>query len=153
MTAPSFILSPTSLLEFGAYWGEPVDDLLAVSDASLGAADDEHDRDEERHLRILRYFLLTLPGQYTTRSTDYGSEKKPINPVLGEQFFGQWRDGQLKLVAEQVSHHPPVSAYRLDAPQHGLTLQGHSAQKVTRPARWRSKQDADTLDQRRRSAR
>lgn len=41
-----------------------------------------------------------------------GSEKKPLNPVLGELFYGVWPDengrGDTKLVVEQVSHHPPI---------------------------------------------
>lgn len=41
-----------------------------------------------------------------------GSEKKPLNPVLGELFYGVWPDqdgrGETKLVVEQVSHHPPI---------------------------------------------
>lgn len=43
-----------------------------------------------------------------------GSEKKPLNPVLGELFYGQWADtkgrGETILVSEQVSHHPPITA-------------------------------------------
>jgi hypothetical protein len=43
-----------------------------------------------------------------------GSEKKPLNPVLGEVFYGNWPDkdgrGETKLVSEQVSHHPPITA-------------------------------------------
>lgn len=41
-----------------------------------------------------------------------GSEKKPLNPVLGELFYGNWPDkndrGETVLVSEQVSHHPPI---------------------------------------------
>lgn len=41
-----------------------------------------------------------------------GSEKKPLNPVLGELFYGTWPDengrGETILVSEQVSHHPPI---------------------------------------------
>ena len=40
-------------------------------------------------------------------------EKKPYNPILGEQYFAQWtgdeETGDIVLEAEQVSHHPPVS--------------------------------------------
>ena len=40
--------------------------------------------------------------------------KKPYNPILGEVFQCQydWGDaGKTLYVAEQVSHHPPVSAF------------------------------------------
>jgi len=44
-------------------------------------------------------------------------EKKPYNPVLGEQYFAQWtgdaETGDTILKAEQVSHHPPVSSLYL----------------------------------------
>jgi hypothetical protein len=37
---------------------------------------------------------------------------QPLNPVLGETFFGNWPDvdgrGETTLTVEQVSHHPPV---------------------------------------------
>lgn len=37
---------------------------------------------------------------------------QPLNPVLGELFYGTWPDrngrGETVLVVEQVSHHPPI---------------------------------------------
>lgn len=39
---------------------------------------------------------------------------QPLNPVLGEVFYGVWPDvggrGETELVVEQVSHHPPITA-------------------------------------------
>ncbi|KAI0717770.1 hypothetical protein C8T65DRAFT_640760, partial [Cerioporus squamosus] len=59
----------------------------------------------------------------------------PLNPVLGELFYGHWPDvngrGQTNLVVEQVSHHPPITAYYICNPSKGLALQGHSAQKTS----------------------
>ncbi|KAG1839334.1 hypothetical protein DFJ58DRAFT_845754 [Suillus subalutaceus] len=48
-----------------------------------------------------------------------GSEKKLLDPVLGELFYGYWpanatRGGKATLVAEHVSHHPPITAYRIE---------------------------------------
>ena len=34
-------------------------------------------------------------------------------------------------MVEQVSHHPPITAYYISNPQKGLALQGHSAQKTS----------------------
>lgn len=39
-------------------------------------------------------------------------QKKPYNPILGEEFICWWSDptnhcGTIKYIAEQVSHHPP----------------------------------------------
>lgn len=75
MTAPPFILSPTSLTEFPAYWGERPELFAEISQGK-----DAQDRAE----RVLRWFICTLKGQYTTRNEKMGSEKKPLNPVLGE---------------------------------------------------------------------
>ena len=50
-------------------------------------------------------------------------------------FYGYWPDidgrGQTNLVVEQVSHHPPITAYFICNPSKGLALQGHSAQKTS----------------------
>ncbi|KAG8935848.1 Oxysterol binding protein [Tulasnella sp. 419] len=125
MTAPPFILSPVSLTEFPAYWCERPQLFADIA----GGKDPE-----ERMLLVLKWFISTLKGQYTTRNEKMGSEKKPLNPVLGEQFFGHWPDyngrGQTELVVEQVSHHPPITAYYIENASKGIALQGHSAQKI-----------------------
>mgnify|MGYP003877680129 CR=1 FL=1 len=64
---------------------------------------------EERQLLVTRWFLSTLSGQFTRREKETGSEKKPFNPFLGEQFLGSWDGGDLVLNVEQVSHHPPIT--------------------------------------------
>jgi len=124
MTAPSFILSPTSLTEFSAYWCEPTEEFLAIS-----AGPDP----EDRMLRVLKWFICTLRGQYTARETQTGSEKKPLNPILGELHLGEWETskGPTKLVSEQVSHHPPITAYHISNDQAGVALQGHCGQKTS----------------------
>jgi oxysterol-binding protein-related protein 9/10/11 len=77
----------------------------------------------------------TLKGQYTSRNEKMGSEKKPLNPVLGELFFGTWPDqngrGETTLTVEQVSHHPPITAYCITNAPQGLVLTGHNAQKTS----------------------
>lgn len=35
--------------------------------------------------------------------------KKPFNPILGETY--EARIGNYKVVAEQISHHPPITSY------------------------------------------
>ncbi len=37
---------------------------------------------------------------------------KPFNPLLGETW--EHDDGELKIITEQVSHHPPISAGKYD---------------------------------------
>lgn len=126
MTAPPFILSPVSLTEFPAYWCEHPDLFAAIS---AGATP------QDRVERVLKWFIATLKGQYTTRNEKMGSEKKPLNPVLGELFYGTWPDangrGETVLVVEQVSHHPPVTAYFIENKTAGVSLQGHSGQKTS----------------------
>ncbi|KAF8522736.1 hypothetical protein BU17DRAFT_44441 [Hysterangium stoloniferum] len=126
MTAPPFILSPISLTEFPAYWAERPELFSAIADAKS---------EESRSLAVLRWFISTLKGQYTSRNDSMGSEKKPLNPVLGELFYGFWPDkyqrGETRLVVEQVSHHPPITAYVITNKAKKLSLQGHSAQKTS----------------------
>jgi hypothetical protein len=102
-------------------------------------------------LLVLKWFLTTLKQQYSSRSENLGSEKKPLNPFLGELFLGKWQDaaGTTKLVSEQVryvntsykptcmsmligsSHHPPVTAYSIWNEEHGVRLQGYNGQKAS----------------------
>jgi len=127
MTAPPFILSPTSLTEFPAYWCERPELFAQIADGKT---------EEARALAVLRWFISTLKGQYTSRNESMGSEKKPLNPVLGELFYGYWpeakeRGGKTTLVVEQVSHHPPITAYHITNDAKGIVLNGHSAQKTS----------------------
>jgi hypothetical protein len=59
--------------------------------------------------------LSTLKQQYASRSEQFGNEKKPLNPFLGEIFLGKWEDdaGTTELISEQV---------RLVLPVHPLTV-------------------------------
>jgi len=124
MTAPAFILSTTSLTEFSAYWAE-MPSLLVAPAAEKDPA--------KRSMLVLKWFLSTLKQQYTSRNEKLGSEKKPLNPFLGELFIGKWEDqaGTTQLISEQVSHHPPVTAYSIWNSKHGVRLQGYNAQKAS----------------------
>jgi len=124
VTAPSWILSPTSLTEYSAYWYEP-GTFLAMS---------KEEDPEKRALAVLKWFLATLKAQYTSRNEKMGSEKKPLNPVLGELFLGTWneQDGSVtELFSEQVSHHPPITAYAIRNAKNGILLNGHNGQKAS----------------------
>jgi hypothetical protein len=63
---------------------------------------------EKRALLVLKWFLTTLHQQYCSRSEKLGSEKKPLNPFLGELFIGKWLAGadaelgETTLISEQV---------------------------------------------------
>ncbi|EWC47340.1 hypothetical protein DRE_00308 [Drechslerella stenobrocha 248] len=125
MTAPPFILGKTSLVEYSAYWTEH---------PKLFVAPAKESDPEKRALAVLTWFLSTLKQQYSSRSEKLGSEKKPLNPFLGELFLGHWDDGEAgrtELISEQVSHHPPVTAYSIFNEKHGVRLQGYNGQKAS----------------------
>lgn len=95
LTAPPFILSSTSLTEFSSYWCEH---------PPIFAAPAKEPDAKKRAVLVLKWFLTTLKQQYASRSEQYGNEKKPLNPFLGELFFGKWEDeaGTTELISEQV---------------------------------------------------
>lgn len=85
-------------------------------------------------LLVTRWLLNTYHQQYCSRSEQYGNEKKPLNPFLGELFLGEWDDGtgsKTTLVSEQVCHHPPVTAYCISNDKHKIQLQGYNGQKAS----------------------
>lgn len=97
LTAPPFILSSTSLVEFSSYWAEQ---------PSLFVAPAKEKDPQKRAFLVLKWFLSTLKQQYASRSDQYGNEKKPLNPFLGELFLGKWVDdaGTTELISEQVRY-------------------------------------------------
>lgn len=119
-TAPPFLLSSTSMTEFPTYWAEQTQLLVAP------AVEEDPAR---RALGVLKWYLCTLKQQYGKRD---GKKKKPLNPFLGELFLGHFQDstGRTELVAEQVSHHPPVTAYHIWNAEKGVHLHGYNAQKT-----------------------
>lgn len=105
LTAPPFILSSTSLVEFSTYWCEHPAHFVAPA---------KEKDPQKRALLVLKWFLGTLKQQYASRSDKFGNEKKPLNPFLGELFLGKWVDesGTTELISEQVRY---VSAIALRA--------------------------------------
>lgn len=105
ITAPPFILAPQSLAEFPAYWGEH---------PALFAAAAQETLPERRTLLILKFYLASLQRQYYVGRAVKDGLKKPLNPFLGELFFGEYKDpagkARVKIISEQVSHHPPTTA-------------------------------------------
>ncbi|KHN98617.1 Oxysterol-binding protein [Metarhizium album ARSEF 1941] len=124
LTAPPFILSSQSLTEFSSYWATHPPIFTAPAAESEPA---------KRAVLVLKWFLTTLKHQYASRSEQFGNEKKPLNPFLGELFLGKWTDeaGETTLISEQVSHHPPATAYCIRNDRTGVQLEGYNAQKAT----------------------
>lgn len=139
MTAPPFILSPVSLVEYSQYWGEHpdlfLDPVLMNKDGSTVSSCAP---DVRRLIAVTRWFISTLRSQYCSRSESMGTEKKPLNPFLGEVFVGKWPDssvdgshGDTILISEQVSHHPPVTAYTIKNDKNKVLLQGYNGIKAS----------------------
>ena len=83
-------------------------------------------------LAVVKYFISTLKSQYCSRNESMGTEKKPLNPFLGELFVGKWENkdhpefGETVLLSEQVSHHPPITAYAVFNDKNDVKLQGYN---------------------------
>ncbi|KAI0803838.1 Oxysterol-binding protein [Xylaria sp. FL0064] len=126
ITAPPFLLSPTSVTEIPASWA-------THHSLFLGPA---HEADAaNRALLVLKNFLCSLQHQLHPASADASSmPKKPLNAFLGELFLGEFTsaDGSsTQLVSEQVSHHPPVTASALYNRANGISSSGYVAQETT----------------------
>ncbi|ABN66008.2 Oxysterol-binding protein [Scheffersomyces stipitis CBS 6054] len=137
LTAPPFILSPTSLSEYSQYWAEHPDLLVEPNflQQTPDASKEEVDAMAlKRIIAVTKWFIATLRSQYCSRNESMGSEKKPLNPFLGEVFVGKWEDtettdgslGETILLSEQVSHHPPVTAYAVHNAKNSVVLQGYN---------------------------
>lgn len=133
LTAPPFILSAVSLTEFSQYWSEHTDLLLAPNFITESA---DEPVELARMVAVVRWFISTLKSQYCSRN-DTG-EKKPLNPFLGEVFVGKWEDttednhlGETILLSEQVSHHPPITAYAIENKKHNTILEGYNGVKAS----------------------
>ncbi|KAF9529458.1 hypothetical protein CPB83DRAFT_852709 [Crepidotus variabilis] len=111
VTFPTFVLEPRSMLE-------RITDFMSHPDLIFGA--DQVEDPEERFIRVLQYYLA---GWHIKPK----GVKKPYNPVLGEFFRCRYDypDGsQGFYIAEQVSHHPPISAFFYISPANRLSIIG-----------------------------
>lgn len=109
---PTFVLEPRSFLcKLSDYYYHA--DLL--SRAAL--EDDAYSRIKH----VLRWYLS---GFYKKPK----GIKKPYNPILGETFRCSWFHPQTNsltfYIAEQVSHHPPVSAFHVSNRKDGFCISG-----------------------------
>ncbi|XP_062544680.1 oxysterol-binding protein-related protein 9 isoform X2 [Armigeres subalbatus] len=132
---PTFILERRSLLEMYA-------DYFAHPDLFLRIADLDDSR--ERMIQVVRWYLSAY---HAGRKSSVA--KKPYNPILGEIFQCHWdtpemptgddssnievKDGpvpwcrkdQLTFIAEQVSHHPPISAFYAEHYNRKISFSAH----------------------------
>lgn len=122
ITAPPFVLAPKSAIEIPSSWASKHELFLAPANEPDPA---------KRALLVAKNYLCSLThlvGQ------DVGEEaKKPLNPFLGELFIGEFESGSsaTRLIAEQVSHHPPVTACFMYNEQQGVSSNGFVAQQTS----------------------
>ncbi|XP_048059180.1 oxysterol-binding protein-related protein 10 [Megalobrama amblycephala] len=135
---PTFILEKRSLLEMYANFMAHPDLFLSISAGNTP---------EERMVRFVEYYMTAFH-----EGRKGAVAKKPYNPVLGETFCCSWavprervhplRVGQrdvtnqeaagaesdyyrVRFVAEQVSHHPPVSGFYCECAERGMCVNAH----------------------------
>jgi len=132
---PTFILERRSLLEMYA-------DFFAHPDIFTDIA--AKSSQEERMVQVLRWYLSSFSA--SRKST---IAKKPYNPIIGEMFRCWWPmpsltsptptqsappvpgpvpwcgDTDLVFLAEQVSHHPPISGFYVECPARQISFTGH----------------------------
>lgn len=124
ITAPPFVLADKSTTEFPRYW---------IEHPNLFCAPARESTPEFRILAVLKWFLASLRGQQYAGRKPSDGVKKPLNAFLGEVFTGGCgpEDEECKLISEQVSHHPPVTACYLWNDKHGVRAQGFTRQEIT----------------------
>ncbi|KAI6217710.1 Oxysterol-binding protein-related protein 3 [Aphelenchoides besseyi] len=99
-TLPIHIFEPLSLLQ-------AISEELRFAGQFLNQLNDQKDP-TERFCSVIGFVLSGYSGLS-------GRSRKPFNPLLGETF-DFISDDKWKYHAEQVSHHPPISACHADGP-------------------------------------
>ncbi|KAK0672206.1 hypothetical protein QBC41DRAFT_217786 [Cercophora samala] len=129
VTGPPSLLAPSSVVEVGHCWAQR---------PAVFAAPAHEPLPEKRSLLVLKWFLVALKSQlYVAGSPgpQAVSIKKPLNAFLGELFLASWTDEENKasteLVAEQVSHHPPITAMHVVDRQNGVRADGYARVEMT----------------------
>lgn len=108
---PTFILEPRSFLD-------KLSDYYYHADIISKAA-----AENEPFMRMKTVVQWYLSGFYKKPK----GLKKPYNPILGETFRCYWEHGngtKTFYLAEQVSHHPPISSFYATNRQDGFTISG-----------------------------
>ncbi|CAB4069288.1 OSBPL9_10_11 [Lepeophtheirus salmonis] len=127
----SHLLERRSLLEMYS-------DFFAHPDLFIDIA--EKSTPEDRMVAVLKWYLSSF---HAGRRSSIA--KKPYNPIIGETFYCHWdlphsgtgnklsendplpwcKDNNLVFVAEQVSHHPPISAFYAEHIKKRISVNAH----------------------------
>ncbi len=146
MTGPPSLLAPSSVVEVGQCWAQR---------PSIFTAPALEPCSQKRALLVLRWFLASLrsqlyigvdhpannscnsPATKPASSAPSTSIRKPLNAFLGELFLATFpspcpeTNNTTHLVAEQVSHHPPITAMHVSSPEHGIRADGYARVEMT----------------------
>eukprot|EP00761_Pharyngomonas_kirbyi_P003361 gb/GECH01003365.1/.p1 GENE.gb/GECH01003365.1/~~gb/GECH01003365.1/.p1 ORF type:complete len:385 (+),score=75.34 gb/GECH01003365.1/:1-1155(+) len=121
ISAPPSMLRAVSTLEMIAYSFSGIHFFQDVNNET------NHCKPQDRLLALAKWYILG--ASLSCLSHVYGT--KPYNPVLGEYFRCHWDNPSVNsdqpfayFVAEQVSHHPPVTAHELYIPEEQLRIRG-----------------------------
>ncbi|XP_004834987.1 oxysterol-binding protein-related protein 11 [Heterocephalus glaber] len=135
---PTFILEKRSLLEMYADFMSHPDLFIAITSGASA---------EDRMVRFVEYYLTSFH-----EGRKGATAKKPYNPILGETFHCSWWVPKsspgaptgnapnpapeesaspaadcytVRFVAEQVSHHPPVSGFYAECAERRMCVSAH----------------------------
>jgi hypothetical protein len=98
VSRPAIVSYPRTYLECVAH------DLIYTELLDKAAA-------TEDPVKRMKYLVAFFIAGLHRNACEMGNNG-PLNPVLGETFIAEKSDGT-KLYCEQISHHPPVSAYHM----------------------------------------
>ncbi|KAJ9156476.1 Protein kes1 [Pleurostoma richardsiae] len=126
VTAPPSFLAPSSVVEVGHCWAQRPEVFAAPALEPCP---------EKRSLLVLRLVLIALRSQLYIAGSPAVSIKKPLNAFLGELFLASWTHPECgsttRLAAEQVSHHPPVTAMHIADEKNGVRADGYARVEMT----------------------
>ncbi|MEQ2183960.1 hypothetical protein GOODEAATRI_003232 [Goodea atripinnis] len=132
---PTFILEKRSLLEMYADFMSHPELFVTIADGNSP---------EDRMVRFVEYYLTSFH-----EGRKGAIAKKPYNPIIGETFHCSWRvprrpetstespqggpepsadtqePYQVRFMAEQVSHHPPVSGFYAECQEKQMCVNTH----------------------------
>ncbi|KAL8929254.1 MAG: hypothetical protein Q9208_001337 [Pyrenodesmia sp. 3 TL-2023] len=124
ITSPPFFLAPLSVTEIASCWTERPSVFVAATEES---------DPRKRALLIVKWILISLKQQYYIGRDVTAGIKKPLNAFLGERFIGRWTDEKAtsRVLTEQVSHHPPITACYMWDNEHGIRGEGYTRVEMT----------------------
>lgn len=111
VACPAPLLKRFSLLEMYSFLSQPKKYLFGLNEQTP----------LERIINISKWWI---ENQMILPQTGV-QDVKPFNPILGEQFHCTYEheDSVSTFIAEQISHHPPISAMYLENKKEGFVLE------------------------------